>query len=64
MKNSSLWTDAFYRLTRNRAAMFGGFILILLIICAAAAPAIAPYSYSYQMFSYPYLVKRNKILNI
>ena len=48
MNNSSLWTDAFYRLTRNRAAMFGGFILILLIICAAAAPAIAPYSYSYQ----------------
>ena len=48
MKNSSLWTDAFYRLTRNRAAMFGGFILILLIICAAAAPVVAPYSYSYQ----------------
>ena len=48
MNNSSLWTDAFYRLTRNRAAMFGGFILILLIICAAAAPVIAPYSYYYQ----------------
>ena len=48
MNNSSLWIDAFYRLTRNRAAMFGGFILILLIICAVAAPVIAPYSYSYQ----------------
>tara|TARA_B100001027_G_scaffold4740_1_gene3092 strand:+ start:81 stop:932 length:852 start_codon:yes stop_codon:yes gene_type:complete len=48
MNNSSLWIDAFYRLTRNRAAMFGGLILILLIICAAAAPVIAPYSYSYQ----------------
>ena len=48
MNNSSLWTDAFYRLTRNKAAMFGGFILILLIICAVAAPVIAPYSYSYQ----------------
>ena len=48
MNNSSLWIDAFYRLTRNRAAMFGGFILILLIICAVAAPLIAPYSYSYQ----------------
>ena len=48
MSNNSLWTDALYRLTRNRAAMIGGFILILLIICAAAAPVIAPYSYSYQ----------------
>ena len=48
MNNNTLWTDAFYRLTRNRAAMFGGFILILLIICAVAAPVIAPYSYSYQ----------------
>ena len=48
MNNSSLWIDAFYRLTRNRAAMFGGFILILLIMCAVAAPLIAPYSYSYQ----------------
>ena len=48
MNNSSLWIDAFYRLTRNRAAMLGGFILILLNICAVAAPVIAPYSYSYQ----------------
>ena len=30
--NNSLWSDALYRLSRNRAAMFGGFILILLII--------------------------------
>ena len=51
MNNNTLWTDAFYRLTRNRAAMFGGFILILLIICAAAAPVVAPYSYSYQDLS-------------
>ena len=35
--NNSLWSDALYRLSRNRAAMFGGFILILLIICAALA---------------------------
>ena len=48
MKNNSLWSDAIYRLSRNRAAMLGGFVLIMLIICAALAPWIAPYSYSFQ----------------
>ena len=48
MNNNSLWSDALYRLTRNKAAMLGGFVLILLIICAILAPWIAPYSYSYQ----------------
>ena len=48
MKNNSLWSDALYRLSRNRAAMFGGFILIMLIICAVLAPWLAPYSYSFQ----------------
>ena len=48
MKNNSLWSDALYRLSRNRAAMLGGFVLIMLIICAALAPWIAPYSYSFQ----------------
>ncbi len=46
--NTSLWSDAIYRLTRNRAAMIGGSTLILLILAAVAAPWIAPYSYSYQ----------------
>ena len=48
MNNNSLWSDAIYRLTRNKAAMFGAFILIMLIISAVLAPWIAPYSYSYQ----------------
>ena len=48
MKNNSLWSDALYRLSRNRAAMLGGFVLIMLIICAVLAPWIAPYSYSFQ----------------
>ena len=47
-KSSTLWSDAIYRLTRNKAAMFGAFILFVLILCAAIAPWIAPYSYSFQ----------------
>ena len=46
--NSSLWSDAIYRLTRNKAAMIGGGILVVLIFSALLAPWIAPYSYSYQ----------------
>ena len=48
MNNNSLWSDAFFRLSRNRAAIFGGIILLMLIILALLAPLIAPYSYSYQ----------------
>ena len=49
MSNSaSLWSDALYRLTRNKAAMVGGSILVILILCAVAAPWIAPYPYAYQ----------------
>ena len=47
-RSSTLWSDAIYRLTRNKAAMFGAFILFILIIAAALAPWIAPYSYSFQ----------------
>ena len=47
-KSSTLWSDAIYRLTRNKAAMFGASILFVLILCAALAPWIAPYSYSFQ----------------
>ena len=47
-KSSTLWSDAIFRLTRNKAAMFGAFILIILIASAALAPWIAPYSYSFQ----------------
>ena len=47
-KSSTLWSDAIYRLTRNKAAMIGALILFILILCAALAPWIAPYSYSFQ----------------
>ncbi len=46
--NSSLWSDAIYRLSRNKAAMLGAFILFILILSATLAPFIAPYSYSFQ----------------
>ena len=48
IRSSTLWSDAIYRLTRNKAAMLGAFILFILIIAAALAPWIAPYSYSFQ----------------
>ena len=46
--NPSLWNDALYRLSRNKPAMMGGFVLIFFILIALAAPLIAPYSYSEQ----------------
>ena len=46
--NPSLWNDALYRLSRNKPAMIGGFVLIFFILIALAAPLIAPYSYSEQ----------------
>ena len=48
MNSNSLWSDALYRLTRNKAAMFGGVIILMLIFLAIFAPWIAPYSYSEQ----------------
>ena len=48
MSNSSLWSDALRKLLKNRAAMFGVFILISLITLAILAPVISPYPYDYQ----------------
>jgi len=49
--NNSLWSDAIHRLTRNKAAMLSGFILILLIIAAALAPWVTPYGYEEMDFN-------------
>jgi oligopeptide transport system permease protein len=49
--NNSLWSDAIYRLTRNKAAMLSGCILILLIIAAVLAPWITPYGYEEMDFN-------------
>lgn len=39
----SLWRDAWARLIKNKAAMFGGGVVVLLILASLAAPQIAPY---------------------
>ncbi len=45
---SSLWTDAWKQLRKNRAAMIGLVILIILITASIAAPWLTPYTYSEQ----------------
>jgi ABC-type dipeptide/oligopeptide/nickel transport system permease subunit len=40
---SSLWSDAWRRLRRNRAALAGASVLLAFIALGIAAPAIAPY---------------------
>ena len=47
-KTASLWSDALYRLARNKAAMIGGVLVILLTLTAAFAAQVAPFSYAEQ----------------
>jgi oligopeptide transport system permease protein len=47
-KTANLWTDAAYRLGRNKAAIVGGTLVILLTLSAVFAARITPYSYSEQ----------------
>ncbi len=47
-KTASLWSDALYRLTRNKAAIVGGTMVVLLTLTAIFAARVAPYSYSEQ----------------
>jgi ABC-type dipeptide/oligopeptide/nickel transport system permease subunit len=47
-KGRSLWLDAFQRLSRNRAALLGGLIIIAAIIMAIFADQIAPQNYATQ----------------
>ncbi len=47
-KSGSLWADAAYRLSRNRASLIGGVLIILLILSAVFARFIAPYHYAVQ----------------
>ena len=47
-QSSSLWSDAFRRLFKNKAAVAGAIVLLVLIVLASFAPWIAPYPYAYQ----------------
>ncbi|MDZ7783521.1 MAG: ABC transporter permease [Halioglobus sp.] len=44
----SLWQDAWYRLRRNRLAVFGLCVLAVFAVVAALTPWIAPYGYAEQ----------------
>ena len=46
--SSSLWRDAWIKLSKNRLAIFGLFILLTLIIVSLLTPIIAPYGYEEQ----------------
>ena len=48
MNNSSLWQDAIRRLLQNKAAIFGGMVIIIMSTLAIFAPFVAPYSYEFQ----------------
>lgn len=48
------WYDAWYRLRKNKSAMFALFILGLLVICAIFADYIAPYPYSLQDYNHTF----------
>lgn len=45
---TSLWADAWYRLQRNRLALFGLAVLLLLVVLSLLTPWIAPYDYAEQ----------------
>lgn len=45
-KVTNLWADAWKRLVRNRAAMFGGLIIVVLVLLGIFAPVVAPYTYA------------------
>ncbi|MDG1944211.1 MAG: ABC transporter permease [Halioglobus sp.] len=45
-QGTSLWQDAWLRLSRNRLALFGLAVLVLFILIATLTPWIAPYSYT------------------
>ena len=47
-KGTTLWLDAWYRLKKNKLAVFGFIVLLFMTITALLTPFIAPYSYEVQ----------------
>ena len=47
-QNSSLFKDAFLRLTTNKLSLFSLIYIISLVVIALVTPFIAPYDYAYQ----------------
>lgn len=45
---TSLWQDAWIKLSKNRLALFGLAVLITLILVSLLTPLIAPYGYEEQ----------------
>ena len=50
-QNSSLFKDAFLRLTTNKLSLFSLIYIISLVVIALVTPFIAPYDYAYQDLS-------------
>ena len=51
---NGFWHDAWYRLKKNKSAMFALFVLIAMIVCAIFADYIAPYPYDLQDYDYTF----------
>ncbi|MDG2019255.1 MAG: ABC transporter permease [Porticoccaceae bacterium] len=47
-QRSSLWLDAWFKLRKNRMALFGFSVLLILCVVSLLTPWIAPYSYEAQ----------------
>ena len=48
LESSSLWRDAWIRLSKNRLAIAGLIVLLTLIMISLLTPIIAPYGYEEQ----------------
>lgn len=51
---NGFWHDAWYRLKKNKSAMFALFVLIAMIVCAIFADYIAPYPYDLQDYEHTF----------